>query len=213
MALSSTDVQYIENEAEREEKRLESASAAVASPILLHNGIDDVIVQSYVASFEAFKASKPAKKLEHSRSVGEVTKPTPPPRHSVMTVPQRASSRECSPSSSSTTTTVATIDGVTVTRRTPSPADSRKPSFFQKWFKADPGRRTSSPSQSPPLQRKPVPQHINKDIPPELQGVSVKELVKVIGESRANGNGITPPGTPATQRRVASGKIKVFFPL
>jgi len=47
--------------------------------------------------------------------------------------------------------------------------------------------------------------HTNKDIPPELQGVSVKELVKVIGESRANGNGVTPPGTPGTQRRIASG--------
>ena len=44
----------------------------------------------------------------------------------------------------------------------------------------------------------------NKDIPPELMGVSVKELVKVIGESRANGNGVTPPGTPATPKRAAS---------
>ena len=42
-------------------------------------------------------------------------------------------------------------------------------------------------------------QHVNKDIPPELQGVSVKELVKVIGESRANGNGVTPPDTPRRQ--------------
>jgi hypothetical protein len=51
---------------------------------------------------------------------------------------------------------------------------------LQKWFKADGGRRASSPSQSPPLQRKAAPPvHINKDIPPELQGVSVKELVKV----------------------------------
>ena len=43
----------------------------------------------------------------------------------------------------------------------------------------------------------------NKDIPPELMGVSVKELVKVIGESRANGNGVTPPGTPATPKRAS----------
>jgi len=75
----------------------------------------------------------------------------------------------------------------------------------ERFFKLD----DSSPSQSPPLQRKVIPQHINKDIPPELQGVSVKELVKVIGESRANGNGVTPPGTPASQRRVASGSVKV----
>ena len=44
----------------------------------------------------------------------------------------------------------------------------------------------------------------NKDIPPELQGVSVKELVKVIGASRANGNGVTPPGTPGTPRKSRS---------
>ncbi len=50
----------------------------------------------------------------------------------------------------------------------------------------------------------PTTQHFNKDIPPELQGVSVKELVKVIGESRANGNGVTPPGTPGSQRRAAA---------
>ncbi|GFY47108.1 hypothetical protein TNIN_284731 [Trichonephila inaurata madagascariensis] len=35
-----------------------------------------------------------------------------------------------------------------------------------------------------------------KDVPPELQRVSVKELVKAIGESRANGNAATPPRTP-----------------
>merc|ERR1719474_433344 len=52
------------------------------------------------------------------------------------------------------------------------------------------------------MQRKPMP--FNKDIPPELQGVSVKELVKVIGASRANGNGVTPPGTPGTPRKSKS---------
>lgn len=42
-------------------------------------------------------------------------------------------------------------------------------------------------------------------MPPELQGVSVKELVKAIGESRANGNGATPPRTPpATPKRSSS---------
>ncbi|XP_042905925.1 E3 ubiquitin-protein ligase MYCBP2 isoform X1 [Parasteatoda tepidariorum] len=34
------------------------------------------------------------------------------------------------------------------------------------------------------------------DIPPELQSVSVKDLVKAIGESRVNGNAATPPRTP-----------------
>ena len=207
MALSSTDVQYIESEAEREEKRLVAAAGGPSSPVLLHNGVDDVSPQPGPSNYDMFKPAKPAKtslsKVEHSRTIGEPIKPTPPPRHSLMSL-QR--SREGSPSSSSTNT-IATIDGMTVTRRTPSPGDGRKPSFFQKWFKGDPARRTSSsPSQSPPLQRKIAPQHINKDIPPELQGVSVKELVKVIGESRANGNGVTPPGTPGTQRRIASGK-------
>ena len=83
-------------------------------------------------------------------------------------------------------------------------------SFFQKWFKGDepsrrgsisPGHsRKSSPADS---QRKSIASY-NKDIPPELQGVSVKELVKVIGASRANGNGVTPPGTPGTPRKSRS---------
>lgn len=52
--------------------------------------------------------------------------------------------------------------------------------------------------------------------PAELQGVSVGELVKRIGESRANGNGATPPATPPktspTPRRRASSPraAKVF---
>ena len=84
---------------------------------------------------------------------------------------------------------------------------SRKPSFFQKLFKGDSIKRTAS--QSPPTSRKPFAAasaavaSANKDIPPELMGVSVKELVKVIGESRANGNGVTPPGTPATPKRAS----------
>ena len=92
--------------------------------------------------------------------------------------------------------------------RTPSP----KPSFFQKWFKGEAIKRAGS--QSPPTQRKSgspgagvaAGAGVNRDIPPELIGVSVKELVKVIGESRANGNGVTPPGTPATPRRSASSR-------
>ena len=82
-------------------------------------------------------------------------------------------------------------------------------SFFQKWFKGDEAVRRSSSSpvhsrKSSPAdsQRKSV--SYNKDIPPELQGVSVKELVKVIGASRANGNGVTPPGTPGTPRKSRS---------
>ncbi|XP_046604041.1 E3 ubiquitin-protein ligase MYCBP2 isoform X2 [Neodiprion virginianus] len=44
-----------------------------------------------------------------------------------------------------------------------------------------------------------------KDIP-EFVGVSVKELVKAIGESRANGNGSTPPETPRRTSRSSSPK-------
>ncbi|XP_076446720.1 E3 ubiquitin-protein ligase MYCBP2-like isoform X7 [Babylonia areolata] len=47
-----------------------------------------------------------------------------------------------------------------------------------------------------------------RDLPPELQGVSVKELVKALGESRANGNGPTPqpspPGSPKKSSRSSS---------
>ena len=118
-------------------------------------------------------------------------KPTPPPRHSL----SMSVAKSASPS-----------------RRTPSPAATSsapgpvgpKPSFFQKLFEK--GSRRGSSSASPPAVRRPMPpppppQAVNRDIPPELQGVSVKELVKVIGESRANGNGVTPPGTPGSMRR------------
>lgn len=44
----------------------------------------------------------------------------------------------------------------------------------------------------------------SKDMPLELVGVSVKDLVKAIGESRANGNGATPPDTPRRQSRSSS---------
>ena len=120
-------------------------------------------------------------------------KPIPPPKKELMI--------EAAASSASRT-------------RTPSP----KPSFFQKWFKGEAIKRASgSQSPSPTTQRKATAvvsglasnaasAGVNRDIPPELIGVSVKELVKVIGESRANGNGVTPPGTPATPRRSASSR-------
>ncbi|XP_066580931.1 E3 ubiquitin-protein ligase MYCBP2 [Prorops nasuta] len=40
----------------------------------------------------------------------------------------------------------------------------------------------------------------------EFFGVSVKELVKAMGESRTNGNGVTPPGTPRRMSRSSSPK-------
>ncbi|RZF32318.1 hypothetical protein LSTR_LSTR001782 [Laodelphax striatellus] len=45
---------------------------------------------------------------------------------------------------------------------------------------------------------------VNRDVPPELMGVSVKELVRAIGESRANGNGVTPPDSPRRSSRSSS---------
>ncbi|EEC16125.1 highwire, putative [Ixodes scapularis] len=64
---------------------------------------------------------------------------------------------------------------------------------------------TSSGSTSGPAPHHPQPRHWTRTdsppppvrtLPPELRGVSVRDLVRAIGESRANGNGVTPPGTP-----------------
>lgn len=45
-------------------------------------------------------------------------------------------------------------------------------------------------------------------MPPELVGVSVKDLVKAIGESSTNGNGAsTPPSTPKRMSRSSSPKV------
>ncbi|KAK7473506.1 hypothetical protein BaRGS_00035259, partial [Batillaria attramentaria] len=64
-------------------------------------------------------------------------------------------------------------------------------------------RKCSDPGLSRLAVRDPM-----RDIPPELQGVSVKELVKALGESRANGNGPTPqpspPGSPKKSSRSSS---------
>lgn len=46
---------------------------------------------------------------------------------------------------------------------------------------------------------------IFRDVPSELSGVSVRDLVKALGESRANGNGITPPDTPKRSASPRSG--------
>ncbi|XP_050038840.1 E3 ubiquitin-protein ligase MYCBP2 [Dermacentor andersoni] len=64
-------------------------------------------------------------------------------------------------------------------------------------------RRLTSADSSPPPTRA---------VPPELRGVSVRDLVRAIGESRANGNGTTPPGTPPVtppvRRRRSSASSK-----
>lgn len=49
-------------------------------------------------------------------------------------------------------------------------------------------------------------------MPAELAGVSVKDLVKAIGESRANGNGVTPPGTRSSSPRLSRSSSPVAIP-
>ncbi|XP_043286736.1 E3 ubiquitin-protein ligase MYCBP2 isoform X2 [Venturia canescens] len=64
-------------------------------------------------------------------------------------------------------------------------------SVLQKWLRGDDkGEKKSSPG---------------RDFS-EFVGVSVKELVKAMGESRANGNGATPPETPRRLSRSSSPK-------
>ncbi|GAB6023050.1 hypothetical protein CHUAL_007142 [Chamberlinius hualienensis] len=83
-----------------------------------------------------------------------------------------------------------------------------------------PKPRTSSPllrASSPIAQKWLHNEELNSyqsrpihSVPPELIGVSVKELVKVLGESRVNGNEATPPhtppGTPPRRSRSSSPK-------
>ncbi|XP_015122961.1 E3 ubiquitin-protein ligase MYCBP2 isoform X2 [Diachasma alloeum] len=63
-------------------------------------------------------------------------------------------------------------------------------SVLQKWLRGDDKEKKNSPG---------------RDFS-EFVGVSVKELVKAMGESRANGNGATPPETPRKTSRSSSPK-------
>ncbi|KFM80170.1 putative E3 ubiquitin-protein ligase MYCBP2, partial [Stegodyphus mimosarum] len=75
---------------------------------------------------------------------------------------------------------------------------------LQRWLKEESSHKTNSD-----LHRISV----SKDIPPELQSVSVKELVKAIGESRANGNAATPPRTPPNTPPVPHRRSRSGSPL
>lgn len=160
LAISATNVQYLESEAEMEENKLLNHSQQL---------MDEHVspIKTPVPNVMPSPVAKPRSKLEKTSNPNSR-------RNSLSPNPERKASTG---------------------------------SFFSKLFRGA--------SSSPPLVRKqqstpspPTPQqrgiskdiHVNKDIPPELQGVSVKELVKVLGESRANGNGVTPPGTPGTLR-------------
>ncbi|XP_041356631.1 E3 ubiquitin-protein ligase MYCBP2-like isoform X3 [Gigantopelta aegis] len=101
----------------------------------------------------------------------------------------------------------------------------------ERWMQPVSERRASQPVSSKPMAPKPFdrrqsqPTYLerqavdlgmlkgvgkDKDIPPELLGVSVRELVNALGESRANGNGPTPnpspPGSPRQNSRSNSPK-------
>ena len=91
-------------------------------------------------------------------------------------------------------------------------------SALQRWLKRDgpPPSSAKDPPSSPSASRYFTPsgrnfsyvstQFFSRSVPPELQGVSVKDLVRVIGESRANGNA-SPPSSPNLGRKSsATGK-------
>ncbi|XP_023247966.1 E3 ubiquitin-protein ligase highwire [Copidosoma floridanum] len=78
------------------------------------------------------------------------------------------------------------------------PSKEREPgggkfSVLQKWLRGD--DKSNAEKKSSP----------GRDFS-EFVGVSVKELVKAMGESRANGNGSTPPETPKRLSRSSSPK-------
>ncbi|XP_075230357.1 E3 ubiquitin-protein ligase MYCBP2-like isoform X2 [Lycorma delicatula] len=74
--------------------------------------------------------------------------------------------------------------------------------------RSSPVNRWLKPDDSKEKERQERKFSTAKDLPPELLGVSVKELVKAIGESRANGNGITPPDTPRRMSRSSSPHLQ-----
>ncbi|XP_058807986.1 E3 ubiquitin-protein ligase MYCBP2-like [Phymastichus coffea] len=71
---------------------------------------------------------------------------------------------------------------------------SSKFSVLQKWLRGDDKKGDGEKKCSP-----------GRDFS-EFVGVSVKELVKAMGESRVNGNGSTPPETPRKMSRSSSPK-------
>lgn len=76
-----------------------------------------------------------------------------------------------------------------------SPNTANKISALQRWLQDEDSRAK---------ERKGLP----SDMPSEFMGVSVKDLVKAIGESRVNGNGVTPPSTPPRTKSSRSSSPK-----
>ena len=217
LAVTATDTHYLESEAEIQEQRwpnvigsFETKSSSFLSPFGIGEEMKNVwgpglpllpstssstpfspLDTSMTGSASKIYESSPPTPVHRRKSLPKPIRQATPPRPSL---PQGASGKH---------------SGQSTPPRSRSGTLERK-SFFQKWFKSDePGQKSGSGSPSgsrraspAEIVRKPFP--VNKDIPPELQGVSVKELVKVIGASRANGNGVTPPSTPGTPRKSRS---------
>ncbi|XP_046440285.1 E3 ubiquitin-protein ligase MYCBP2-like isoform X2 [Daphnia pulex] len=66
-------------------------------------------------------------------------------------------------------------------------------SAFQNWLRRDGSLVKEAPSPPPR----------SRNFPPELQGVSVKDMVRVMGESRANGNA-SPSSSPIPSRKTGA---------
>ena len=206
LAVTATDNHYLESEAEIQEQRwpelpvpvpgfdrLEPGAAA-NSPFGLGWG-----VAGGATGFSSGSDPAAAAALARRKSLPRPARPATPPRQ---------------PGGPQSLGAVSKTVGPQLGRG--RAGSTERKSFFQKWFKGDePVRRPSTPG-SPATSRKASPAdphrksiQFNKDLPPELQGVSVKELVKVIGASRANGNGVTPPGTPGPARKSRSASPAV----
>ena len=226
LAVTATDTHYLESEAEIQEQRwpnvigqFESKSNSFLSPF----GIGEEMKSVWGPGLPGLPSpnnsvSTPFTPLDMSMS-GSFRKPfdespnsTPVHRRKSLPKPGRQLTpprQPFMPTASGGSKSLASGGSPATPPRSRSGTIERK-SFFQKWFKSDEGagRGSSSPSPSRKgasgleVPKKSFP--VNKDIPPELQGVSVKELVKVIGASRANGNGVTPPSTPGTPRKSRS---------
>ena len=232
LAMSNTDIQYLQSEAEIQEQRwpnilgnFKAKSNSFLSPFenVWGPGLPQLppVPTTPFSPFDTSMSSSIAKSSDGSPSPSR-RKSLPKP----VGVGSTSSPRQSFQGFSSG------IKGAPPTPPTPRSRSGtvERKSFFQKWFKSDDsssssrggGGITGSGNSSPVRRLSPAVSSatsidssaqssaikkvfpINKDIPPELQGVSVKELVKVIGASRANGNGVTPPSTPGTPRKSRS---------
>ena len=222
LAVTATDTHYLESEAEIQEQRwpnvignFESKASSFLSPFGIGEEMKNVWGPGLplLPSSSNSSLSTPFSPLDSSMSGSlsktfELSPSTPIYRRKSLPKPGRQVTPPRQPFNQ------AQGGGKGAGPSTPPRSRSgtlERKSFFQKWFKSDESGQKSGAMGSPSHSRRSSPAEVqrkafpvNKDIPPELQGVSVKELVKVIGASRANGNGVTPPSTPGTPRKSRS---------